>query len=98
MEDGGLTFITAGFMHFRKLFEEKYHDAFEEVLSDLMKEIVKQNFEVEDRIARNAAIVLTSIKITQDKLKEHLPFDYDKLKMILVKKYQRADESDQQQQ
>jgi hypothetical protein len=85
MEEGGLTFITAGFMHFRKLIEEKYHDAFDDVLNDLMKEITAQKFDVEDRIARNAAIALTAIKVLEEKLKEHLPYTYDELKLILVK-------------
>jgi hypothetical protein len=85
MEEGGLTFITAGFMHFRKLIEEKYHDAFDDVLNDLMKEITAQKFDVEDRIVRNAAIALTAIKVLEEKLNEHLPYTYDELKLILVK-------------
>ncbi|HYG19893.1 MAG TPA: DUF6371 domain-containing protein, partial [Ohtaekwangia sp.] len=85
LEEGGLSFITAGFMHFRKEIETRYYDAFDDVLNDLMKEINRQGFDAEDRIVRNSCIVLTALKVMQDKLAEHLPFNYDDLKKILVK-------------
>lgn len=81
MEEGGLSFITAGFMHFRKHIEDNYHNAFDGVLNDLMKDI---NFEVEDRIARNACVALTTIKVLQEKLGDRIPFNYEQLKSILV--------------
>lgn len=87
MENGGLTHITAGFMHFRKLIETKYLDTFEEVLSDMIKAAGDMQIEVEDRILRNSAIILTTIKLLQSD--EHvavsLPYTYEDLKKIIMK-------------
>jgi hypothetical protein len=85
MEEGGLTHITAGFMHFRKAIEEKYYDEFDAVLEDLMKGVVALKFEVEDRICRNNAIILTTIKILEDHIKEKMPYTYAQLRTVILK-------------
>jgi len=85
LEEGGLSFITAGFMHFRKIIESKYYEAFDGVLEDLVKALGTQGVEVEDRIVRNACITLTTIKVLEDKLAALLPFGYLELKQILLK-------------
>lgn len=84
MEEGGLTFITAGFMNYRKLIEEKYLDEFEVVLQELVEEAAKMNFEVEDRILRNSCVILTTIKILEAKLADSLPYTYLELKDVVV--------------
>lgn len=83
MEEGGLSFITAGFMHFRKIIEKEYYDAFDGVLTDLVSQL--NGAEIEDRIVRNACIVLTTVKVLEEKLKTFLPFGYTDLRAILVK-------------
>jgi hypothetical protein len=85
MEEGGLTFITAGFMHMRKTIEEKYLDAFDVVLADMVKDLLAEKVEVEDRIVRNACVILTTIKVLENDLADHLPFGYEDLRKILVK-------------
>lgn len=85
IEEGGLSFITAGFMHFRKLIESKYYEEFDLVLADMVKEVAKLNFEVEDRIIRNSCVILTTIKVLQEKLADKLPYDYAGLKDIVIK-------------
>lgn len=87
MEDGGLTHITAGFMHFRKLIEEKYLDEFEIVLADMIKTSQDMQFEVEDRILRNSGVILTTIKLLQkeEKMAGKLPYTYDALKAVIMK-------------
>jgi hypothetical protein len=85
MEEGGLTHITAGFMHFRKAIEEKYYDEFDAVLEDLMKGVVELKFDVEDRICRNNAIILTTIKILEAHIKEKMPYTYAQLRTVILK-------------
>lgn len=85
LEEGGLTHITAGFMHFRKLIEEKYFDTFDQVMDDIMKSVADAKFDVEDRIARNNAIILTTIKILEASIGDRLPYTYEKLKAVVVK-------------
>lgn len=85
MEDSGLTHITAGFMHFRKDIEEQYYDEFEIVMNDLMKGVAEMKFEVEDRICRNNAIILTTIKILEKSIADKLPYSYYQLKMVILK-------------
>jgi hypothetical protein len=84
MEEGGLTHITAGFMHFRKVIEAKYYDTFDTVMNDIMKLVAESGFEVEDRIARNSAIILTTIKILEGEIPEKLPYSYEQLKKVIV--------------
>jgi hypothetical protein len=84
MESGGLTHITAGFMHFRKLMEEKYLDTFEVVLKDMMADVEKMDFEVEDRILRNSCVILTTIKLMEEKLADKLPYTYADLKKVIL--------------
>lgn len=84
MEAGGLTHITAGFVHFRKLIEEKYMIEFEKVVSELANIATVMKFEPEDRILRNSAIILTIIKVLEDKLAEHLPYTYNELRTIIM--------------
>lgn len=87
MEEGGLSQITAGFMHFRKLIEEKYLDEFEIVLADMIKTSRELQVEVEDRILRNSCIMLTTIKLLHavDKLTTKLPYSYEDLKKVIMK-------------
>jgi hypothetical protein len=85
MEEGGLTHITAGFMHFRKLIEEQYYDTFDKVMDDVMNAVTEAKFDVEDRIARNTAIILTTIKILEGAIADRLPYSYEKLKAVAVK-------------
>jgi hypothetical protein len=87
LEDGGLTHITAGFMHFRKLIEEKYLAEFEIVLVDMIKSAADMQFEVEDRILRNSCVILTTIKLLQqdEKMADKLPYTYDQLKAVIMK-------------
>lgn len=84
MEEGGLTHITAGFMHFRKLIEENYMTEFDNVLNDVMKSAEELGFEVEDRIARNSAIIMTTMKVLETKLADKLPYRYDDLKKVVM--------------
>ncbi len=84
MEEGGLTHITAGFMHFRKEMETEYLTAFDLVLDDVMKCATKLEFEVEDRIARNSAIILTTIKVMEKKLGDRLPYTYEQLRDTIM--------------
>lgn len=84
LEEGGLTHITAGFMHFRKLMEEEYLKEFDIVLSGIMKASVELQFEVEDRIARNSAIILTTIKVLEKKIADKLPYSYQDLKAVIM--------------
>jgi hypothetical protein len=84
MEDGGLTHITAGFMHFRAAIEKEYLDTFDGVLDDVMKSALELNFEVEDRIARNSAIILTTIKVLEKQIADRLPYNYEQLKQVVM--------------
>lgn len=87
MEEGGLSHITAGFMHFRKLIEEKYLDEFEIVLADMIKTAQDMNLEAEDRILRNSCIILTTIKLLhiQENISKKLPYSYEDLKSVIMK-------------
>lgn len=85
MEEGGLTHITAGFMHFRKLMEDNYMKEFDQVMEDIMKMTVEMKFDVEDRIMRNSAVILTTIKVLEAKIADMLPYSYEQLKDIIVK-------------
>jgi hypothetical protein len=86
MEEGGLTHITAAFMNYRKLIEENYYDKFEEVLEDVMDQIGKHwGFEVEDRIVRNAAIILTTVYILAPVLGDAIPYNYEQLRFVMIK-------------
>lgn len=84
MEDGGLTHITAGFTHFRKLIEETYMKEFDGVIKDMMKDAAEMQFDPEDRIVRNSAIALTTIKVLHSMLAESLPFNYEELKKVMM--------------
>ncbi len=84
LEEGGLTHITAGFMHMRETIEKEYLNAFDVVLSDIMKLCVAASFDVEDRIARNSAIILTGIKVIETKIADKLPYDYKTLLELTV--------------
>ena len=83
-EEGGLTHITAGFMHFRKDIEESYLDEFEMVMDDVMNTATAMKFDVEDRIARNNAIILTTIKVLEKKIGDRLPYTYEDLKKVIM--------------
>lgn len=84
MEEHGLTHITAGFVHFRKLMEEEYMKEFDIVIREMMKEIEVMDFDVEDRIVRNSCIVLTTIKLLQSKIGDKLPYTYQDLKKVML--------------
>jgi hypothetical protein len=84
MEEGGLTHITAGFMHFRKLMEDSYLKEFDVVMGDIMRKVRDLQFEVEDRIVRNSAVILTTIKVLESAIKEMLPYSYEDLLKIIV--------------
>lgn len=84
MEKGGLTHITAGFMHFRKLVETDFLKTFDEVLKDMIDSL-KSNFEVEDRIMRNMAICCAMYKLLHGSIGEKLPFSYEDLKPVALK-------------
>lgn len=84
LEEGGLTHITAGFMHFRKHIEEHYLKEFDIVLGEIMKGAADMQFEVEDRIARNSAIVLTIIKVLEMKIADKLPYSYIDLRKVVL--------------
>lgn len=88
MEEGGLSFITAGFMHFRKEIETHYYNTFDDVMSELVALAEAGKMDVEDRIVRNACIVLTCFKVIEKKLGDHLPCTYDALKAIMMKNIQ----------
>lgn len=85
METAGLTHITAGFMHFRKLMEEKYLDTFEVVVQEMMADVAAMQFEVEDRILRNSCVILTTIKLLQERIADKLPYTYAELKETILK-------------
>jgi hypothetical protein len=84
MEKDGLTHITAGFVHFRKLMEEKFLDTFDKVLKELMTKVAELQFDVEDRIARNNAMILCTIKILESVIPEMLPYSYEDLLKIVA--------------
>lgn len=87
LESGGLTHITSGFMHYRKMIEEKYLNEFEVVFADMIKAAQDMQIEVEDRILRNSAIILTTIKLLQqdERISGSLPYTYDELKKVIMK-------------
>lgn len=82
MEEGGLSHITAAFMHFRELVEKEYLNTFEEVLSDMIKSMGDDN--IEDRILRNMCIIMAIIKLMEPRLKKSLPFTYEQLKVTCI--------------
>lgn len=84
MEEGGLTHITAGFMHFRKLIESDYLKEFEIVIKDITDKAKEMQFDPEDRIARNNAIILTTMKVLEQKLGDHLPYTYLQLLDVVM--------------
>ncbi len=84
MEEGGLTFITAGMMKYRKLIEKDFMDEFDEVLKDFIIEFKKMKYDVEDRIMRNMCIPLTVLKIIQAKSQKEIPVTYLDLKPIAI--------------
>ncbi len=84
LEEGGLTHITAGFMHFRNLMEAEYMKEFEIVIKDMTTSAKGLGFEPEDRIVRNSAVILTTIKVLESKIPEMLPYTYQDLKTILM--------------
>lgn len=85
MEGPGLSFITAGFMHFRKTIEELYVKEFDTVLDDMVNGAKEMGFDVEDRILRNACIILTTIKLIQPKLQDKFPYNYKELRDLLLR-------------
>ena len=84
MEEGGLVHITAGFTHFRKMMEAEYMKEFDIVITDMMKAAAEMQFDPEDRILRNSAIALTTIKVLQTKIAELLPYTYEDLKKVMM--------------
>lgn len=82
MEEGGLSHITAEFMHFRELIEKEYLNTFEEVLADMIKAIGDDN--IEDRILRNMCIIMATIKLMEPRLGKSLPFTYQQLKVTAI--------------
>ena len=84
MEDGGLSFITAALTTLRPIIEEQYVVEFEKVLQEMVDEAATMQFDVEDRILRNSALCLTTIKVLAHKIGESLPFDYARLKAVLM--------------
>lgn len=83
IEEDGLTHITAGFMHFRKLVEKKFLSTFDEVLKDMIDGLDK-NTPVEDRIMRNMAICVAMYKLIASKIGDKLPFTFEELKPIAL--------------
>lgn len=85
METGGLTHITAGFMHFRNFMEERYLSAFEKVFDDMMRDANEMQIDVEDRIIRNSCIILTTIFLLSERIPDKMPFTYDELRRVIMK-------------
>jgi hypothetical protein len=84
LEDGGLTHLTAGFMHHRKLIEQEFMKEFDPVVTEMMKRAAEMQFDPEDRIVRNSAIALTVIKVLQTKIEDQLPYTYDELMKVIM--------------
>ena len=84
MQEGGLSHITAGFMHFRKLVEEKFLDTFEETLDDF-REAMKNDYNVEDRIMRNMVICVSMFRLLEPKIGQLIPFTYAQLKEVAIR-------------
>lgn len=84
MEAAGLNHITTKFLDNRKLMEGSYLETFDVVMAEINGRLTKDNFEIEDRIARNSALILTTIKVLESTMASSLPFTYSKLFEIVV--------------
>lgn len=83
MEAGGLSFITAGLMRYRKQIEENFMATFTESLKEM--EALNEGYDVEDRIMRNYVICLAVFKVLEEAgLKKGLPFTSQQLKLTML--------------
>jgi hypothetical protein len=86
MEEPGLTFITAGFMNYRKTVESDFLGEFEGVFKEFTAAIETRGEQQEDRMVRNICIPVAMYKLMHKHIGQHLPFDYETLKKVALDK------------
>lgn len=76
----GLQHLTMQVLAQRASFASSFYDVYMEVSNEVCDQIA--GYEVEDRLWRNWAIILTSYKILHEALE--LPFEYDEIKKLCI--------------
>ena len=81
----GLQHLTMQVLSHRAKFASSFYDEYIEVSDDVCKQI--DGMDVEDRLWRNWAIILTSYKILQEPLA--LPFEYEEIRKLCIEGLKR---------
>jgi hypothetical protein len=85
MQGGGLSFITAGIMQYRKHIEENFMARFEMQKAKLEKMNKEGDFGIEDRTLTNYVICLTVYSLIEEKKKNDFPFTSAELELVMMK-------------
>ncbi len=87
MEEDSLTHITVEILMTRQLIEDNYNTTFETVFTDLFKLFKHKKFD--DRMLKNSAWLITTVKILMDHKKIDFTITYQELLHIFVRNIDR---------
>jgi len=90
MEEASLTHITIDFLRNRQLIADNYDDTFDTVFSDFYKLFKFKKFD--DRMLKNAAWLVTVVKILMDHNKFDFGISYKDLVQIFAKNIERQNQ------
>ena len=90
MEEASLTHITIDFLRNRQLIADNYDDTFDTVFSDFYKLFKFKKFD--DRMLKNAAWLVTVVKILMDNEKFDFGIPYKDLVQIFAKNIERQNQ------
>lgn len=82
MEALGLSHISNEFLAHRSVFESSYREVLNTTLNELIKEV--NNPEIDERLYRNVACLLSVVRIISDHKCVDLPFSYVEMKSFCI--------------